>query len=326
MLAHTTVIAEAWDAAGLYQVGSFPAWGRWAEWNGKFRDEMRRFAGGEAGLCGRIATRLAGSADLYQTSGREPCHSINFVTCHDGFTLADLVSYERKHNEANGEENRDGSDENFSGNHGVEGPTDDPEVLRLRRRQARNLLTLLLVSQGTPMLLGGDEFGRTQGGNNNAYCQDNAVSWIDWDLLERNADLHRFVRLLLAFRRAHPVLRRRDFLRGSGNATSPRPDVSWHGEELFQPDWGPRGRAFAMHLAGEHAPAPDCDLYLALNMGEEPAELALPQPPRGQRWLRVVDTSRESPDDIREEGKEEPLPPAPHLAVPPRTAILLRSR
>ena len=326
VLAHTTLIAEAWDAAGLYQVGTFPAWGRWAEWNGKFRDEMRRFVRGEAGLAGRVATRLAGSADLYQTSGRQPCHSINLVTCHDGFTLADLGAYERKHNEANGEENRDGSDLNFSLNHGVEGPSDDPEVLAQRGRHTRNLLTLLLVSQGTPMLLGGDEMGRTQGGNNNAYCQDTPLSWVDWRLHERHAGLHRFVCLMIAFRRAHPVLRRGDFLRGAGSTASSRPDVSWHGAEPFRPDWGPRGQAFAMHLAGEHAASPDCDVFLALNMAAEPRELALPQPPRGQRWLRVVDTSRESPDDIREEGREEPLAPSPHLAVPPRTVVLLRSR
>ncbi len=326
VLADTTLIAEAWDAAGLYQVGTFPAWGRWAEWNGRYRDEVRRFVAGEPGLTSRVATRLAGSADLYQSSGRAPSHSINFVTCHDGFTLADLVAYEEKRNEANGEENRDGSDLNFSWNCGVEGPTSDPEVLALRRRQVRNLLAILLLSQGTPMLLAGDEGGRTQRGNNNAYCQDNEISWLDWDLAARHPDLHRYVRLLIAFRRAHPALRRRRFLRGAGTAGSPRPDVSWHGKRPFAPDWGPAAHAFAMHLAGEHAPAPDCDLYLALNMGAEAAPLALPPPAPGQNWCRVLDTARESPDEIREEGMEEPVPFASTLTVAPRSVLLLRSR
>ena len=245
---------------------------------------------------------------------------------HDGFTLADLVAYEEKRNEANGEENRDGSDLNFSWNCGVEGPTSDPEVLALRRRQVRNLLAILLLSQGTPMLLAGDEGGRTQRGNNNAYCQDNEISWLDWDLAARHPDLHRYVRLLIAFRRAHPALRRRRFLRGAGTAGSPRPDVSWHGKRPFAPDWGPAAHAFAMHLAGEHAPAPDCDLYLALNMGAEAAPLALPPPAPGQNWCRVLDTARESPDEIREEGMEEPVPFASTLTVAPRSVLLLRSR
>ncbi|HVN85837.1 MAG TPA: glycogen debranching protein GlgX [Candidatus Binatia bacterium] len=324
VLADATLIAEAWDAAGLYQVGSFPAWGRWAEWNGPFRDDVRRFVRGEPGLAGRLASRLAGSSDLFQASGREPCHSINFVTCHDGFTLADLVSYDRKHNEINGEGNRDGSDHNFSWNCGHEGPTNDRGVTALRARQTRNFLTVLLLSQGTPMLLAGDEFGRTQRGNNNAYCQDNDVTWVDWGLLEQHADLFRFTKNLIAFRRAHSVLRRRDYLSGRGTAGRPRSDVAWHGIRLGQPDWSPSSQALAMHLAGEHAPSPDCDVYFAANNSPADAEFELPSPPQGSRWLRVVDTAQASPDDIAEPGRESRVTQG-HYRVKAFSCIVLRS-
>src|SRR5947199_7310209 len=216
VLADAKLIAEPWDAAGLYQVGRFPFGRRWSEWNGQYRDDVRRFWRGEQGLACTLATRLCGSADLYQASGRLPRHSVNFLTCHDGFTLWDLVSYNQKHNEANGESSRDGSDFNFSWNCGVEGPTDNPEVLGLRRRQAKNMLTTLLLSQGVPMLTAGDEFLRTQGGNNNAWCQDNEVSWVDWSLTGRNAEFLRFTRKLIALRKQHPALRRREFFRGRG--------------------------------------------------------------------------------------------------------------
>jgi len=323
VLSRTTLIAEAWDAAGLYQVGSFPHWGRWAEWNALFRDDVRRFVRGEPGLTGALATRLAGSADLYQHSGRDPSHSINFVTCHDGFTLADLVSYNRKHNWMNGEQNRDGADENLSWNCGSEGPARDEGVQALRRQQQRNLLTLLMVAQGTPMLLAGDELGRTQQGNNNAYCQDNEVSWIDWRLRERNADLFRFTRLLIAFRRAHSVLRRRTFLVGHGSADAPQPDVTWHGTELGRPDWSPQARTLAMHLAGAHASPPDCDVYLAVNNAPDAALFELPRPFDGSRWLRVVDTARPSPHDIAQPGAE-PAVKDSHLSVAGRSCVLLR--
>src|SRR5438132_4304726 len=194
VLADTKLIAEPWDAAGLYQVGKFPFGRRWSEWNGKYRDDVRRFWRSDADTTGALATRLCGSSDLYEPTGRKPVHSINFVTCHDGFTLNDLVSYDQKHNAANGEQNRDGSDANWSWNCGVEGPTTDPAVLRLRRRQARNLMATLLLSQGVPMLLAGDEFLRTQRGNNNAWCQDNDTSWVDWTFAEENQDFLRFVR------------------------------------------------------------------------------------------------------------------------------------
>jgi isoamylase len=326
VLAGSMLIAEAWDAAGLYQVGSFPAWGRWAEWNGVFRDDVRRFLRGEPGVAGRLATRLAGSADLYQASGRRPQHSINFVTCHDGFTLHDLVSYNAKRNEANGEHNRDGGDQNDSWNCGVEGESADPVVLELRRRQVRNFLTILLLSQGTPMLLAGDEFGRTQLGNNNAYCQDNEVSWVDWRLLERHADLHQFARTLIRFRRAHPVLRRTEFLTGRGTAQDPQPDVAWHGVRLHQPDWGPQAQTLAMHLAGVHAPQPDCDVYLAVNASAADLEFELPAPPAASRWVRVVDTARPGPEDIAEDGDEPVLATPSYIVVGAHSCVVLRSR
>jgi glycogen operon protein len=214
VLADAKLIAEPWDAAGLYQVGKFPFGRRWGEWNGKFRDDVRRFWRGEAGFAGTVATRVCGSSDLYEWSGRLPRHSVNFVTCHDGFTLSDLVSYNGKHNEANGEQNRDGSGENYSWNCGAEGPTDDPAVNALRLRQAKNLMATLLLSQGVPMILAGDEFLRTQRGNNNAWCQDNEVSWVDWRLAETNKEFLRFVREMIWLRRRHPALRRRRFFVG----------------------------------------------------------------------------------------------------------------
>ena len=239
VLADTKLIAEPWDAAGLYQVGRFPFGRRWSEWNGRYRDDVRRFWRGEAGLAGDLATRLSGSADLYQSNGRAPHNSINFITCHDGFTLWDLVSYNEKHNEANGEDNRDGAPENFSWNCGVEGPTADPQILERRRRQARNLMATLLLAQGVPMILAGDEFLRTQEGNNNAWCQDNDISWIDWSLTEKNADFLRFTRMLHRPAETSPgVSPPRTFFHGSGHGgdMSRRCDVAWRGAWL-QPDF-----------------------------------------------------------------------------------------
>ena len=325
VLADATLIAEAWDAAGLYQVGSFPAWGRWAEWNGPFRDQIRHFVRGDGGFTSALASRLSGSADLFQRSGRTPSYSINFVTCHDGFTLADLVAYDRKHNVANGENNRDGLDDNVSWNCGAEGASDDPTVRALRARQVRNFLTLLLLARGTPMLLAGDEFGRSQAGNNNAYCQDNAISWVDWSLLDAARDLFRFVKTLIAFRRAHPVLRQRDFLSGVARVVLRRPDVMWHGVRLGEPDWGTASRTLAMHLAGEHAHEPDCDIYLAANAWQEDLVFALPAPAPGTRWVQVVDTAAPSPLDIAEAGAETQLPNQTRISVRARSCVVLRS-
>lgn len=268
VLANTKLIAEAWDAAGLYQVGTFPAWGRWAEWNGRYRDDIRRFVRSDGGLVPALAERLKGSPDLYARSGRTAQHSINFVTCHDGFTLADLVSYNHKHNEANGEGNRDGADENFSWNCGVEGPTGDPEILALRRRQMRNFLLLLFSSGGVPMLLAGDEFGRTQQGNNNAYCQDNEIGWVDWRLAEQNRDLLAFVRELIRFRRGRQVFRRIGSAAEDGGGPA---EVVFHGVRLYQPDWSWDSRSLAMEARwrGER-------IFLIANAYWEPLEFELP--------------------------------------------------
>jgi isoamylase len=294
LLSDTKLVAEPWDAGGLYQVGSFPGGPRWSVWNGQYRDDVRRFWRGDPALISALATRICGSDDLYH--GRGPLHSINFITCHDGFTLNDLVSYNTKHNEANGEGNRDGSDANNSWNCGVEGPTDDPAVLSLRRRQVRNLMATLLISQGVPMILGGDELLRTQGGNNNAWCQDNPTSWIDWSLADRNADFLRFVKQLIALRLRHHVLRRRTFFKGSGGYT---PDIVWHGVTPCRPDWGDSSHSIAFALDGRRSDRDeiDRDIYVALNAHWEPATFTIPASPSGRAWRRTVDTALPSPDD-----------------------------
>jgi glycogen operon protein len=292
-LVHRPLIAEAWDAAGLYQVGAFPGM-RWAEWNGRYRDVLRRFVRGDPGLVGEVATRLAGSQDLY--GQRTPQHSVNFITCHDGFTLYDLVSYDRKHNEGNGEDNRDGSDDNLSWNCGVEGETGDRSVLAMRQRQAKNFMAILLLSQGTPMILAGDEVLRTQRGNNNAYCQDNEISWFDWRLVETNREMLRFTREMIALRRRHPNLHRRRFLTGRPAAGAALPDITWHGERLNEPRWSDgNARLLAFTLAG--ASAEEMPLHVILNMSDEPRSVDLPALPRCG-WRRAVDTTLGSPDDI----------------------------
>jgi glycogen operon protein len=295
-LASTKLIAEPWDAAGLYQVGAFPYGSRWNEWNGMYRDHVRRFWKGEPGVAGELATRLCGSSDLYARADRSPSHSINFVTCHDGFTLNDLVSYNHKWNRANGEDNRDGANDNFSWNCGIEGPTNDPHILALRRRQVRNLFATLMLSQGVPMMLAGDEMLRTQGGNNNAWCQDNAVSWVDWSLAEKNADFLRFCREMIAFRKRQPGLRRRTFLRDG--------DILWHGTEPGRPDFSWPVRTLAYTLDGRRTSRePGNDLYVAMNAWAEAVPFTLPRAPRGNPWRRVVDTSLPSPQDIVAEGE-----------------------
>src|SRR5690554_7013791 len=289
-LARARLIVEAWDAAGLYQVGDFPGY-RWLEWNGQYRDTIRRFLRGEPGLLGDVATRLTGSSDLYGKNGRRPTNSINFVTCHDGFTLHDLVSYDRKHNEANGEGNRDGSDHDFSWNTGVEGPTDDPEILRLRDQRARNFVAVLLLSQGIPMLLAGDERLHTQYGNNNAYCQDNELSWLDWSPDPRGEAMLRFFREMIALRKRHASLQRTRFI--DPNAKG-RGGIRWHGEALDAPRWDdPDARVLGFTLAGlaDGEPA----LHVMINMADDARDLPLPD----GEWRRLVDTSRPPPDDIR---------------------------
>jgi isoamylase len=292
-LAKQPVIAEAWDAAGLYQVGAFPGM-RWAEWNGRYRDVLRRFVRSEPGLVSEVATRIAGSHDMYRQ--RSPLHSVNFVTCHDGFTLWDLVSHNDKHNEDNGEANRDGTNDNLAWNCGVEGDTTDPDVLALRRRQAKNFMAILFLSQGVPMILAGDEVLRSQRGNNNAYSQDNEVSWLDWRLTETNREMLRFTRELIALRKRHPSLHRRSFLAGAPAAGATLADISWHGEHLNDPPWQDvDARLLAFTLAGATPQEPP--LHVILNMWWEPRTIAVPALAHCM-WGVAIDTARDSPSDI----------------------------
>jgi glycogen operon protein len=324
LLRDSKLIAEPWDAAGLYQVGTFPGEGRWSDWNGRFRDDVRRFWRGESGMTSALATRICGSDDLY--AGRGPLPSINFICCHDGFTLGDLVSYDHKHNEANGEGNRDGSDANWGWNCGVEGPTDDPAVLQLRGQQARNLMATLMISQGVPMILGGDEFLRTQRGNNNAWCQDNDLSWVDWSLRERHADFLRFTRMMIALRRSHSVLRRRTFF--SGDRTGQPPEILWHGVEPSRPDFGPDSHALAFALDGRRTDRPgliDRDIYVACNAWQETLEFRIPAAPSGRPWRRVVDTALTSPEDIVQEDRAPRIPVLEAYPVRAHSMIILVS-
>ena len=317
LLAGTKLIAEAWDAAGLYQVGSFVG-DTWQEWNGRFRDDVRRFLKGDNGTVSGVATRFLGSPDIYGHEEREAEQSINFVTCHDGFTLNDLVSYNQKHNEANGEDNRDGNNDNMSWNCGVEGPTDDPQVEALRNRQVKNFFALELLSAGTPMLLMGDEVRRTQGGNNNAYCHDAEINWFDWSLLRRHADVHRFVKQLNAFRQRRDVVIEGVDL--SLNEVLHRASVVWHGVQLNQPDWGEQSHSLAFTLRSLGA---RFLLHGIFNAYWEPLTFELPPPPdSGNRWRRCIDTALESPDDI------QPADRAPEVAaatytVHPRSVVVL---
>ena len=298
-LSRVPLIAEAWDAAGLYQVGAFPGMA-WAEWNGRYRDAVRRFVRGDPGMLAEVAARIGGSADLYASRGQLPGNSINFITCHDGFTLRDLVSYNGKHNLANGEENRDGTNDNNSWNCGAEGDTSDPAIGALRRRQAKNLLAILMLSRGVPMLLAGDEVLKTQHGNNNAWCQDNELAWLDWRLLDTHRDMLRFTRELIALRRRHACLTTNRFFDGKPVHGRGTPDVAWHGARLNEPGWrDPHGRFLSFTLAG--AAAGEGDLHVMLNMWDETVHAAVPPTP-GKRWYVALDTSRPSPRDIARAG------------------------
>ncbi|WP_348759583.1 glycogen debranching protein GlgX [Candidatus Methylocalor cossyra] len=310
ILRDVKLIAEAWDAGGAYLVGRFPG-ERWSEWNGHYRDDVRRYWRGDPGMAGALASRLCGSADVYEHSGKAPVNSINFVTCHDGFTLNDLVSYERKHNFANGENNRDGCNCNYSANYGWEGPTDDPTINRIRLRQMKNFMATLLVSRGVPMILGGDEFCRTQRGNNNAYCQDNEISWYDWTLVEKNRDFLEFVRGMIAFRRRHPVLSREKFYRPE--------DVSWFNPAGLIPDWhGDTAIGSHIHVRDEEGP----ELCLLFNAHPHPVSFVLPAPPQGCRWFKMVDTDAAPPFDVCQPGHGVPQQ-EPSLWVQDRSMVVL---
>jgi isoamylase len=301
-LAETRIIAEAWDAAGLYQIGYFPGY-RWAEWNGRYRDDVRRFVKGDPGQIGAVANRLAGSSDLYQARRHLPINSINFINCHDGFTLNDLVSYDGKHNEANGEGNRDGSDDNLSWNCGAEGATSDRGVEALRERQIKNFAAILMLSQGVPMFVAGDEVRRTQQGNNNAYCQDNDLNWFDWTLPRKHGDLFRFWKGMIGFRKRHTNIHRARFFTGEVNERD-LADISWHGCRLHSPGWNDsQGRTLAFTLGGFGGEA---DIHVMLNMYWDALEFELPAV-TGRNWFRAVDTALATPQDIADPGRETQL-------------------
>jgi isoamylase len=314
ILREAKIIAEAWDAAGAYQVGSFSE-RRWAEWNGRYRDEIRRFWRGDDGMLGLFASRICGSADIYQQSGKGPESSINFITCHDGFTLNDLVSYRYKHNEPNGEKNRDGTDENYSNNYGTEGETDDPEIEVVRKRQIKNFLLTLFTSRGVPMLLGGDEFRRTQRGNNNAYCQDNKISWHDWTLWGRHQEIYRFARGMIAFRLTHLVLTKEAFYTDD--------EIRWFNPDGTLPNWfDPEEKRLACLILGQDEP----DLYLMFNAGTEAARFSLPIESHARHWHLAADTSRPSPQDLFGIGEEIALDDQTGYQVGPWSSVILITR
>jgi glycogen operon protein len=329
ILGSTKLIAEAWDAGGAYQVGWFPG-GRWAEWNDRYRDNMRCYWRGDSQQVRHLATRLAGSSDLYLRDGRKPFHSINFITSHDGFTLRDLVSYQGKHNDDNGEDNRDGGDYNNSANYGVEGPTNDPSIEQIRERQMKNFVATMMISQGTPMILGGDEFGRTQCGNNNAYCQDNEISWYDWTLPVKNAALFRFVKEMIALRLRHHGFMRPEFYTGRGGNYNAVPDISWFDEKGNTPDWEKTDPCLALRMDGSRADImadrDDNDFFIMFNSGEADVVFRVCDPPEGKRWFRVVDTGLPSPEDILTPGNEKPLGEEEAYSVKSRSLVILLSR
>ncbi len=325
LLRTAKLIAEPWDIGG-YQVGNFPG-GRWAEWNDKYRDQVRQWWRGDPGLTGALATRLAGSADLYATNGRTPNHSINFVAAHDGFTLNDLVSYNHKHNEANGEKNRDGHNHNVSYNYGVEGPTKNPRIQAIRARQAKNFLATLLLSQGTPMLNGGDEFRRTQQGNNNAYCQHNEISWYDWRFTDKHADILRFTRLVIALRKNHPVFRRTTFFTGRDFDGDQFKDIHWYNHLGQDADWNPANRWLMCTLDGgkdeTKSKKDDVDVLMLFNADPHARFFYLPAPPHNGCWELLIDTGLSSPRDIRPEEQALPHPNGIPYLVTGRSMVMM---
>lgn len=323
MLADTKIIAEAWDAAGAYQVGSFGNH-RWAEWNGRYRDDVRGFWRGDAGTLGPLATRLAGSSDLYEHAGRPPLCSINFITSHDGFTMNDLVSYKEKHNEANNENNCDGDNHNISDNYGIEGPTRKKAIVTIRSQQIRNMLATLLISQGVPMIVSGDEVRRTQRGNNNAYCQDSDISWFDWRLVEKNADLTRFVSTLIDFRKNQPTIRREEYLTGQPLDGRKVPDVSWYGIEGNLLQWDQGTLAMTVYLAApSRADDPEGlgrDLIVMFNSTGDNLDFQLPSIGRGVVWNLFADTSAVPPKDIYP-SVDGPIAPSDRIIEMPRHSL-----
>jgi glycogen operon protein len=324
ILTNTKIIAEAWDAAGLYQVGSFSSHPHWAEWNGRYRDDVRAFMTGKDGSVAALATRVSGSADLYQDDEKAPFNSINFITSHDGFTLYDLVSYDHKHNKLNGEQNRDGSDYNLSWNSGAEGETDDLEIRKLRWRRMRSLAVILFLSQGAPMFVSGDEFGRSQGGNNNAYCQDNEISWLDWRLVESNRDLLRFFKMLIALRKKHQIFRRADFF-PKGGVHDPH-EIHWQSLRVGETDWSPDCKTLGFMLDGLAVADPrDDDFFVMLNSQLESVIVEIPPLPAGRHWRLLADSAAEPPDDIHPED-EAPVFTGHGFELSPMAALVLISK
>lgn len=311
VLADCKLVAEAWDAGGLYQVGNFPSYGRWMEWNGKYRDCARRFLKGDPGQVGEMVQRILGSPDLYAAAGRKPTASVNFITCHDGFTLRDLFSYNGKHNLENGENNQDGSNDNVSWNCGSEGESEDPAVNALRLRQCKNAMALLMVSQGVPMIYMGDESGRTQRGNNNAYCHDADWNWLNWEPDAFGEEMLRFTKSIIAFRKATPSLRQPEFLSELDQIGSGYPDISWHGVLPWHPDWSATSRTIAFMLCGRHGQAIGGNhhfIYVVCNMYYQPITFGLPVLPKTLQWHRFADTGLPAPTDICDLGGEVLLP------------------
>ena len=314
ILRNVKIIAEAWDAAGAYEVGSFSK-RRWAEWNGRYRDDVRQFWRGDDGMLGLFASRICGSADIYTRSGKGPAASINFITCHDGFTLNDLVSYRSKHNESNGEDNQDGSDYNFSRNYGIEGETKDAGIETLRKRQIKNFLLTLLISRGVPMLLGGDEFRRTQGGNNNAYCQDNETSWYDWSYLEKHAEILRFTRGMIAFRHAHPELSKEQFYTDA--------EIQWFSPQGGLPNWvDPQAKQLAclIHEGDQKM------IFLIFNSGTDAVDFHLPPILSDYSWHLAADSSHDAPQDLFAEGDEPLWDDSLPYHLPARSSAILLTR
>ena len=306
VLANTKIIAEAWDAAGVYQVGSFSTHRRWAEWNGRFRDDVRSFMCGHENSVAALATRIAGSSDLYRWSSRTPYNSINFITSHDGFTLLDLVSYEKKHNWRNGEDNQDGDNHNISWNSGVEGPTDKAAINTLRRTRLGTMAVILMISQGVPMLAAGDEFGRTQGGNNNAWCQDNELSWINWQLAEENKGQLRFFKMLIALRRSHRIFRRCEFFEDEEHAAG----ITWQSRKAGEQDWSEENLCLAFQLHGDRvhgSKSRDDDFFVMLNGSLAAKKFALPSQDPERSWRLLINSGAESPGDIVGEEEAEEL-------------------
>jgi len=326
VLNRAILIAEPWDI-GTYQVGNFPV--DWSEWNGRFRDTMRRFSKSDPGQLAEVGWRITGSADLYGEDGRSACNSVNFITCHDGFTLRDLVSYNGKHNERNGENNQDGANDNNSWNCGVEGETDDPAVLALRRQMMKNHACFLFFACGTPMMLGGDEFARSQQGNNNAYCQDNEISWFDWAAASRNSDLTEFFRKVIAFTRRFPVLQRRKFLLGKDLDADGVPEISWFAPDGGQPRWDDQNaRTLCYQLdSSDDGARLDVDrLFFILNAHFYLQSVTLPKLGPSRRWYRAIDTSLSSGEDFAEPGQEIPLDPPDFYVANPRSTVVLLAR